>query len=54
MEKLKTFAFTGCFTPIPGTEDEKKPRLCYAIAIAIAVGTLIYMFLELSGHKFII
>ena len=51
MGKLKTFAFTGCFTPIPGTEDEKKPRLCYAIAIAIAVGTLIYMFLDLSVYK---
>jgi prepilin peptidase CpaA len=49
---LKTFVFTGCFIPIPGPEDEKKPRLCYGVAIA--VGTFLYMFLELSGHEFIL
>ena len=52
MGKLKTFVFLGCFVPIPGTEDEKKPGLCCAIAIAL--GTLIYMFLDLSVYKFII
>ena len=49
---LKTLVFTGCFIPIPGAEDEKKPRLCYGVAIAL--GTFLYIFLELSGHEFIV
>ena len=49
---VKTFVLTRCFIPIPGAEDEKKPRLCYGVAIAL--GTFLYMFLELSGHEFII
>jgi prepilin peptidase CpaA len=49
---VKTFVLTRCFIPIPGTEEEKKPRLCYGVAIAL--GTFFYMFLELSGHEFII
>lgn len=48
---LKTFAVTRQFIPIPAAEDEKKPKLCYGIAIAL--GTLSYMFLELSGHNFL-
>ena len=31
---LKTFAFTGQFIHIPPDENEKKPKLCYGIAIA--------------------
>jgi prepilin peptidase CpaA len=44
----KTFLFTGQFIPIPDKAEKKKPRLCYGVAIAL--GTFIYMFLELSGH----
>ena len=47
---LKTFAFTGQFIPIPAAEDEKKPKLCYGVAIAL--GTLFSVFLESSGYVF--
>jgi prepilin peptidase CpaA len=48
---LKTFIFTKQFIPIPGDRNEKKPKLCYGIAIAI--GTLFSVFLEFSGfYKF--
>ena len=40
---LKTFIFTGQFMPIPEDSNEKKPKLCYGIAIAI--GTLLSVFL---------
>jgi prepilin peptidase CpaA len=42
---LKTFVFTGQFIRMTGAEDEKKPRLCYGVAIAS--GTLLYIFF---GH----
>ena len=45
---LKTFIFTKQFIPIPEDSNEKKPKLCYGIAIAI--GTLLSVFLELSGY----
>ena len=45
---LKTFIFTGQFIPISGDSNEKKPRLCYGIAIAL--GTLFSVFLEFSGY----
>jgi len=45
---LKTFIFTRQFIPIPGDSNEKKPRLCYGIAIAL--GTLFSVFLEFSGY----
>jgi prepilin peptidase CpaA len=48
---LKTFACTGQFIPIPAAEDEKKPKLCYGIAIAL--GTLLYISLDLSGYHLI-
>jgi prepilin peptidase CpaA len=47
---VKAFAFTKNFIPIPPDESEKKPRLCYAVAIAI--GTLIYVFLKIFGYQF--
>jgi len=48
---LKTFIFTRQFIPIPEDSNEKKPRLCYGIAIAL--GTLFSVFLEFSGfYKF--
>ena len=48
----KTLVFTGQFIPIPDNAEKKKPKLCYGVAIAL--GTFIYMFLELSGHMWII
>jgi prepilin peptidase CpaA len=47
---LKTFAATGHLTAIPPAEDEKRPKLCYGVAIAL--GTLCSVFLESSGHVF--
>ena len=47
---VKAFAFTRNFIPIPADESEKKPRLCYGVAIAI--GTLFYVFLEGFGYQF--
>ena len=47
---VKAFAFTRNFIPIPADESEKNPRLCYGIAIAI--GTLFYVFIEGFGYKF--
>ncbi|RZB37646.1 MAG: prepilin peptidase CpaA [Desulfobacteraceae bacterium Eth-SRB2] len=47
---VKAFAFTRNFIPIPADESEKKPRLCYGIAIAI--GTLFYVFIEGFGYQF--
>jgi prepilin peptidase CpaA len=49
---FKTFTLTRKFIPIPAAEDEKKPKLCYGIAIAI--GTLSYMFVGLLGYDFLI
>jgi prepilin peptidase CpaA len=46
---LKTFLFTRQFVPIPAAKDEKKPKLCYGVAIAL--GTLLYVSLELSGYN---
>jgi prepilin peptidase CpaA len=45
---LKTFIFTRQFIPISEDSNEKKPRLCYGIAIAL--GTLFSVFLEFSGY----
>ncbi len=42
---LKTFIFTRQFIPISGDSNEKNPRRCYGIAIAM--GTLFSVFLEL-------
>jgi prepilin peptidase CpaA len=44
---LKVFAFTRNFIPIPADESEKKPRLCYGVAIA--AGTFSYLILEAYG-----
>jgi len=46
---LKVFAFTKNFIPIPADESEKKPRLCYGIAIA--AGTFSYVILEAYGYN---
>jgi prepilin peptidase CpaA len=48
---LKTSVMRRQFIPNPAVQDEKNPKLCYGIAIAL--GTLSYMFLELSGYNFL-
>jgi len=48
---LKLFILTRKFIPDPVEESEGKPRLCYGVAIAL--GTFIYMGLDLSGHHLI-
>jgi prepilin peptidase CpaA len=45
---LKRFMFTKQFIAIPADENKKKPKLCYGAAIA--VGTLLSVFLEFSGY----
>ena len=48
---LQLFIFTRKFIPDPVEENNKKPKLCYGVAIAL--GTIIYMGLDLSGHHLI-
>jgi len=47
---LKIFIFTGQFVPISASKKEEVPKLPYGIAIAL--GTLFYVFLEFSGYEF--
>ncbi|UCD32919.1 MAG: prepilin peptidase, partial [Desulfobacterales bacterium] len=47
---VKTFAFTRHLIPIPADESEKKPKLCYGVAIAI--GTFCYILLNFYGVTF--
>jgi prepilin peptidase CpaA len=47
---LKTFIYTGQFVSLPVSKKEEGPKLPYGIAIAL--GTLFYVFLELSGYEF--
>jgi hypothetical protein len=46
---LKTFIFTGQFVPIPARKNEDGFKLHYGIAIAL--GTMFYVFLELLGYQ---
>ena len=48
---LQLFILTRKFIPDPVEENNKKPKLCYGVAIAL--GTFIYMGLDLSGHQLI-
>ena len=48
---LKLFILTREFIPDPVEENSKKPKLCYGVAIAL--GTFIYMGLDLSGYHLI-
>jgi prepilin peptidase CpaA len=47
---LKTFIYTGQFVSLPASKKEGGPKLPYGIAIAL--GTLLYVFLQLSGYEF--
>ena len=49
---LKTFIWTRQFIPIPAPSEEKQPKLCYGVAIAL--GTLVYVFMKTNGYKFTI
>jgi prepilin peptidase CpaA len=49
---LKTFVCTGYLIPIPADKNENSPKLCYGVAIA--AGTLLSVFLDLSGSVFLI
>ena len=46
---IKSFVFTMQFIPIPADQPEKKPKLCYGVAIAI--GTFSYLLLEFYGYN---
>ena len=45
---LKTLIFTRQFITIHKDSKEKEPRLCYGLAIAL--GTMLFVFLESSGY----
>lgn len=45
---LKIFAATGELYTIPAGENEKQPKLCYGVAIAL--GTLIAIYLQTTGN----
>jgi prepilin peptidase CpaA len=46
---LKTLFVTGNFIPIPASEDEKNPKLCYGIAIAL--GSLVTIWLKSGNYN---
>jgi prepilin peptidase CpaA len=46
---LKTFFATGQLIPIPAARDEKRPVLCYGVAIAL--GALLYLYLGWKGQN---
>ena len=48
---LKLFILTREFIPDPVEESRNKPKLCYGVAIAL--GTFIYLGLDLTGHHLI-
>jgi prepilin peptidase CpaA len=46
---LKTYLRTRQFSPVPPEKGEKIPKLCYGIPIAL--GTMLYISLELCGYN---
>lgn len=48
---LKLFILTRKFIPDPAEENHKKPKMCYGVAIAL--GTFIYMGVDMTGHRLI-
>ena len=49
---LKTLIFTAQYISIPEAENERKPELCYGVAISI--GTISYIVLDLFNFSFTI
>ena len=49
MVTLRALLSTGNFIPIPAAEDEKPPKLCYGIAIAI--GALVTIWLKAANYN---
>ncbi|HSL62837.1 MAG TPA: A24 family peptidase [Desulfotignum sp.] len=47
---LLTFLLIKKYYPVTVSEDRKRPKLCYGIAIAL--GTFTYMGLKISGYEF--
>jgi prepilin peptidase CpaA len=48
---LRTLFLTRQFIPIPPGKNEKQPTLAYAVPIAL--GTMCYLFLKITGSDFI-
>jgi len=48
---LKLFILTRIFIPDPVEDNHKKPKMCYGVAITL--GTVIYMGLDISGYHLI-
>ncbi|MCK4987782.1 MAG: hypothetical protein KAS40_19750, partial [Desulfobacterales bacterium] len=48
---LQTLILTRKYIPDPVKAGKNSPKLCYGLAIAL--GTGIYIILDLSGHQFI-
>ncbi|MDZ7666369.1 MAG: A24 family peptidase [Desulfotignum sp.] len=48
---LLTFLLIKKYDPVKVSENEKRPRLCYGIAIAL--GTFTYMGLKIFGYEFL-
>jgi prepilin peptidase CpaA len=46
---IKSFVLTRQFISVPAEKSEKKPKLCYGVAIAI--GTFSYILLEYYGYN---
>jgi prepilin peptidase CpaA len=51
MTTLRTFILTRKYIPDPVEAGKNSPKLCYGLAIAL--GTGIYIILDLSGYQFI-
>jgi prepilin peptidase CpaA len=50
LETMKTFIFTRQYIPDAIPEKKPRPRLCYGLAIAL--GSITYMALDLTGYAF--
>jgi len=49
---VKTYLCTGHFAAMESADHGELPKLRYAVAIAL--GTLMYVFLKFSGHRFLL
>jgi prepilin peptidase CpaA len=50
LETLKTYILIRQYIPDAITEKKRRPRLCYGLAIAL--GSITYMVLDLTGYAF--